>query len=262
MLRRNRFPGGKIKAITMSYDDGTTYDRKLVEIFNKYGIKGTFNLCSGLLDRDTFLPKNEIASLYKGHEIALHTVNHPDLTTLTAKDMIDEIIADKYALEELTGEIVSGMAYPGGAYNLGLINILSALGIEYARTVVSTGNFRMPIFPLEWHPTCHHSENIMGRFESFMQSKNEGQNLLYIWGHSSEFRDGFDEIENFCKHISGFDDIWFATNIEIISYQKALQSLKTSADGRIIKNPSAIPVWLETDSGIICIKSGETIAVE
>ena len=41
------FPGGKAKALTMSYDDGKVQDRRLIDIFNKYGIKGTFNLNYG-----------------------------------------------------------------------------------------------------------------------------------------------------------------------------------------------------------------------
>ena len=38
------FPGGKHKALTLSYDDGRIQDRKLVEIFNRYGLRATFNL--------------------------------------------------------------------------------------------------------------------------------------------------------------------------------------------------------------------------
>lgn len=45
------YPGGKFKALTMSYDDGQIHDRRLVEIFNRHGIKGTFHLNSGLLKR-------------------------------------------------------------------------------------------------------------------------------------------------------------------------------------------------------------------
>ena len=33
------FPGGKAKALTMSYDDGKLQDKRLIGIFNKYGIK-------------------------------------------------------------------------------------------------------------------------------------------------------------------------------------------------------------------------------
>ena len=47
---------GKNKAITFSYDDGVTQDRRLIEILNRYGLKATFNINSGLLDRpDDFL---------------------------------------------------------------------------------------------------------------------------------------------------------------------------------------------------------------
>ncbi len=33
------FPGGKHKVLTMSYDDGRLEDRRLVELFNRYGIR-------------------------------------------------------------------------------------------------------------------------------------------------------------------------------------------------------------------------------
>ena len=39
-----RFPQGRCKAVTFSYDDGVKADKKLVEILDKYGLKGTFNL--------------------------------------------------------------------------------------------------------------------------------------------------------------------------------------------------------------------------
>ena len=45
------FPNGKSKAFTMSYDDGTIHDRRLVEIMNRYGIRGTFNLNAGFWAR-------------------------------------------------------------------------------------------------------------------------------------------------------------------------------------------------------------------
>ena len=43
------FPGGRNKVFTLSYDDGVTQDRRLVEIFNKYSVKCTFNLGCGNL---------------------------------------------------------------------------------------------------------------------------------------------------------------------------------------------------------------------
>ena len=42
------FPGGKFKVLTLSYDDGKLEDKRLVDIFNKNGIRATFNVNSGL----------------------------------------------------------------------------------------------------------------------------------------------------------------------------------------------------------------------
>ena len=36
----------KKKAVTFSYDDGTTQDIQLIELLNKYDLKATFNLNS------------------------------------------------------------------------------------------------------------------------------------------------------------------------------------------------------------------------
>ncbi len=42
-----RFPGGRKKALTLSYDDGVEQDRRLMQIMDAHGLKGTFNLNSG-----------------------------------------------------------------------------------------------------------------------------------------------------------------------------------------------------------------------
>ena len=46
---------GKLKAVTFSYDDGVTQDRRLIELFNKYSLKGTFNINSEFLDMENTL---------------------------------------------------------------------------------------------------------------------------------------------------------------------------------------------------------------
>ena len=44
-----RYPGGKPKAVTLSYDDGVIQDIRMAQVLDKYGLKCTFNLCSGLI---------------------------------------------------------------------------------------------------------------------------------------------------------------------------------------------------------------------
>jgi peptidoglycan-N-acetylglucosamine deacetylase len=63
------YPEGRKKALTFSYDDGQIFDRKLVEIFNRYQVKATFHLNSAVLDHEGFITKKEVRTLYAGHEM-------------------------------------------------------------------------------------------------------------------------------------------------------------------------------------------------
>ena len=85
------FPGGKHKVLTMSYDDGKLEDRRLVSIFNKYGIKGTFHLNSGL-EMDTRIPTSEYQELYKGHEVSCHTLTHPTIARCPMEQVVSQEI--------------------------------------------------------------------------------------------------------------------------------------------------------------------------
>ncbi|MRR36666.1 polysaccharide deacetylase, partial [bacterium] len=73
------FPGGRRKALSLSYDDGTIHDRTMVSILNRYGIRATFHLNSAKLGQEGCVSAAEVRSLYSGHEIASHTMNHPNL---------------------------------------------------------------------------------------------------------------------------------------------------------------------------------------
>ncbi len=51
---------GLNKAVTFSYDDGVTQDIRLIEMFNRYGLKSTFNINSELLGRQGQLVREKI----------------------------------------------------------------------------------------------------------------------------------------------------------------------------------------------------------
>lgn len=72
-------PGGRFKALTLSFDDGRVQDRRLIALLNRCGIKATFNLNSGEQGENR-IPLCEYAPLYAGHEIAAHGVRHPGMT--------------------------------------------------------------------------------------------------------------------------------------------------------------------------------------
>lgn len=256
----NLFPNGKHKALTMSYDDGLYDDIHLIEIFNKYGIKGTFHLNSGLFGKKSWnrLPKEKILSIYQGHEIASHGYTHQKLTALPNEGVLSEIINDRINLEELTGTLIKGFSYPFGATDNRIQQILSCCGIKYARVVSTTGNFEIPNNFLEWHGTCHHNEHLLDYCKQFLNHPTYEMALMYVWGHSFEFpRDHtWGLMEEFCQALNENEDIWFATNIEIYNYIQALHALEITADQQVVYNPTLIDVWISVNDIPTQVKSG------
>lgn len=269
-----RFKDGKQYVVTLSYDDGAVFDIKLIEIMSKYGIKGTFNINTGLLKAEDYeRPKweghmklSEAKKLYleSGNEVAVHSLTHPHLEQLDECEMIYEIIEDRKNIEQNFGTVAKGMAYPYGTYDDRVLAVLKSCGISYSRTVLSTEGFRLPKNWLTLHPTCHHNNpKLMELAQRFFDIKYRYGKMFYLWGHSYEFNDNdnWNVIEEFCKFVGGREDVWYATNIEIYDYVKAYESLVTSYDKKIIHNPSAVDVWVyfgEEDE-TVKIKSGETL---
>ena len=260
MILFNKYPSGKKKAATMSYDDGNLTDIRLIEIFDKYGIKGTFHLNSGLFYKENRINGEDIAEIYKNHEVAAHGVQHATLYNLTNHGVIEEILNDRRELERLTGKIVRGMSYANGVNPPYVAEIAGNCGIEYSRTTRATGKLTLPENFLLWHPTCHHKncEDITNVFADL--TYNSGH-LLYIWGHSIEFETdkNWDLIERVCDRLSACEDVWFATNIEIYDYITASRRVRVSVDNKIVENPTNIDVWFTANDETLCVKAGETL---
>ena len=273
------FPGGKQKVFTLSYDDGVVQDRRLAELFRRYGAKCTFNLNSALLGKEDMggypgkpeldiskLPAAELDGVYAGHEIAGHGLYHSDLASVGAPRCTHEIIEDKRRLEELTGQPLRMFAYPFGTYNDTVKDALRLSGYAGARTIVSSHSFSLPEEPLEWNPTCHHNDpRLMELAKDFTESELPFPMLFYVWGHAYEFDDkgNWDLMEELLIYLSGHaGQIWFATNGEILEYLRAYRSLEYSADGSLIRNPSAIDVLIRPAIGQqLCLKAGTVTRV-
>lgn len=245
------FPGGKAKALTMSYDDGQPQDERLLSIFNKNGIKGTFNLNYGLMGLDKVpprIPAERFKELYEGHEIATHTLTHPNIARCPLTYVAEEILEDRKGLEKLSGTIIRGHAYPYGSYSDEIKQLFRQLGIAYARVVETTGGYELPIDFMEWKATCHHDDpTLMEKARFFAEfQKPQYLKLMYVWGHSYEFdrNDNWEVIEEFCEYMGGREDIWYATNIEIVDYMNAAGNLRYSAAHDAVYNPNALSVWL------------------
>ena len=267
------FPYGKMKVLTLSYDDGVEQDFKFVEILNKYKIKCTFNLNSAVPPGYNWTCNNkdiyrinikENVDLYKGHEVAIHTLSHPDLTKLSTVEIRSEVAEDQKRLEKIFNREIRGMAYPFGTYNDNIIEILDKLEIKYARTIEDTESFQFPKNYLAWHPTCRHkNENLMNLAEEFIRSSHEDMKLFYLWGHSYEFYvdDNWNVIEEFCEYMGSNDKIWYATNMEIYDYMKAIELVEINEENNIVINNSNEKIWLYIDGELKSINSREILKV-
>ena len=261
------FPGGKAKALTMSYDDGKIQDERLVEIFNQYGIKGTFNINYGLTEKEQNPPRiirERIRELYRNHEVATHSMTHPTIARCPLVEVAREILEDRKGLEALMGKLVRGHAYPNGSYSEEIKQLFRQLGIAYGRVVETKADYELPTDPLEWHHTCHHNDPMLMEKAEFFANfqKKQYLKLMYVWGHSYEFDNdqNWEVMETFCKYMGGREDIWYATNIEIIDYMDAVKRLKFSGNNEMVYNPSAASVWLSVeDEKYVEVKGGALV---
>lgn len=262
-IRFSLFPHGRTRALTFSYDDGTVHDRRLVEMFDRFGLRGTFHLNSGSLDRPGWVRSSEIPSLYGNHEVAVHTVHHYHLDRIPPDVAATEILDDRRALEALVGYPIQGMSFPFGTHSRNLLRLLPSLGIEYARTVRETGLLEVPADFLAWDPTCHHNHGLLSLGKSFLQEDSLPPLLLVVWGHSQDFdrEKNWDLMEEFCSLASGKNDVWYATALEIADYIQATRRLRFSVARDRVYNPSSQPVWIEVDSCPVVIAPGQTLCL-
>ena len=198
---------------------------------------------------DERIPLSEYKELYKGHEVACHTATHPTIARCPREQIVLQVMEDRTALEKIMGTTIRGMAYPNGSFSDEVVDVFKSCGIVHARTVNATHSFDMPTDFLRWNPTCRHADpELMKLGKEFTDlHKTQYFYMFYVWGHSYEFErdNNWEIIEEFAAEISGHDDIWYATNIEICDYVKGYKSLIYSANGNIDYNPSLFTIWID-----------------
>ena len=282
-----RFPDGKHKAVTLSYDDGDVYDIKISDILGKYGLKCTFNIVSRQMREQGYelrMSREDVKKyiLDRGHEVAVHGAHHRAEGKQRAIVGIRDVLDCRMDLETAFDTIIRGMAYPdtgireftnGSADYPTVKQYLTDLDIAYARTLGGDNNgFAMPTDWHAWMPTAHHTNpQIFEYIEEFngivdsdtVYGARRQPRLFYMWGHGFEFERNNDwsRLEEICRALGGRDDVWYATNIEIYDYVHAYESLIYSADETKVYNPTVTTVWISVDGKIYKIEPGQTVRI-
>ncbi len=273
------YKDGCKKAVTLSFDDGTDHDMRLVLLLNKYNLKATFNFIAHGCANHSYLVKvdgkncwddcDSLREFFKGHEIANHSATHPHLEKIDEALWETEIKEAGDSLSAAIGYKVRGFALPYGSYNEKVIDYLRNAGFVYNRTCHANRTFDLPEDFLLWAASGHFADFVKDEgqkmIDDFLATDKELA-LFYAWGHSFELSDmdcyskdywcgitkRWDAIEEMLfSRIAQKDDIWYANNIEICDYVTAMR--RAEITDSYINNPTDTCLFFELD--------GEAVAV-
>jgi len=268
MIRR-LYPGGKKKAFNITYDDGVTQDIPFSALLNRYGLKGTFNLNSGLMESEYSwvhpsgrtikrLPPEAVAEVYAGHEVASHTLTHPYMHSLSDGEIRYQMAKDKENLERLWGKEVRGFAVPFDYFDDRIAGCAEACGFAYARTSQERYSYVPPTENFHWAAGAYH---VMPGFlpfaEGFFETEEELA-LCQIVGHSYDLdtENMWQTMERLLQRIAGDADTVSMTHIQLVTYLDAMKQAQIGED--TIHNLSNQELWFSNAEEIFSVKPGQT----
>ncbi len=124
------------KPVVVSFDDGyLSHATVAAPTMRRYGWPGVVNLAVRNLGADG-LPRHLAQEMIKeGWEFDSHTLTHPDLRTIDAAQLREELAGSRRRIEQLLGVRPRFFCYPAGKYDARVIAAVKAAGYEAATTV-------------------------------------------------------------------------------------------------------------------------------
>ena len=136
MVERAWYGGGTLpaKPVVLSFDDGyrPQFTYALPEL-RRHGWPGVLNLKAEGSDLYT---SNVEAMIDAGWELAAHTINHQDLTTLGAAELKEEVAGSRDILRREYGVPVADFCFPAGQFDETVIAAVKAAGYTAATTEI------------------------------------------------------------------------------------------------------------------------------
>ena len=122
------------KPVVLSFDDGyrPQFTFALPQL-RKHGWAGVLNLKA---EGSDLYESNVEAMVNAGWELASHTVDHSDLTTLGPEELEYEVAESRKILQREFGAPVKNFCYPAGQYDSTVIEALEAAGYVGATTEI------------------------------------------------------------------------------------------------------------------------------
>jgi peptidoglycan/xylan/chitin deacetylase (PgdA/CDA1 family) len=130
------YRGGTLpaKPVVISFDDGyrPQFTYALPEL-RRHGWPGVLNLKA---EGSDLYRSNVEAMIDAGWELAAHTINHQDLTTLDAAQLREEVAGSRTILRREYGVAVADFCYPAGRFDDTVIAAVKAAGYTAATTEI------------------------------------------------------------------------------------------------------------------------------
>ncbi len=239
--------------VTTSWDDGDILDKRLSDLLEVYGIKGTFYIPKNY--REESISVEVIRNISKVNEIGAHTTTHPDLRKITPYEQKNEIEENKKWLEEILNTKIKMFCYPSGFYNTSAIEAVKKAGFLGARTtnlgsMISPSNpylmgTTIQVYPFPFRKINNKQYYWRKLLQPYMQRAPELRKLgvstlsmyswlsmakatfdtalkngevFHLWGHSWEIEkyDMWDELEKFLQYIRNRKNCSYLTNGELL----------------------------------------------
>lgn len=263
------YPEGKQKAFNITYDDGILQDVRFVALLNKYGLKGTFNLNSALMEQkfewihETGMTVKRLGvaavrHLYDGHEIASHTLTHPYLQDKTEEQLMWEIGEDKRRLEALFGREVAGFGVPFDYYDETIARCVQRCGFTYGRMSEETRSYSPWQDPYFWRCGIFHLAPELDHYVDTFFSSGEELARCQIVGHSYDLdaADLWGKMEDILRRVSEDPTVLSMTHLEIVRYLLAMAQAQIEEDS--IHNPSDRTLWFRVDGQLVAVEAGQS----
>lgn len=204
-----------MKYFVFAIDDGTSFDKKVIEIFNRYHIKATFNLNSGLQDyvwykndfAVTRLNLEENKDIYKGHEVASHSLTHPFLTSLPDEGVYYEVKEDIENLKRIFNREIKTFSFPFDEFDERCIEIIKNLCISHIILPKIDDSFKFPVDTFHIKVSSWNIDDALIKTERFI--KDETAEIFIYLSHSYdyEYDQSYDKLEKLCQIVTKEKDI-------------------------------------------------------
>ena len=213
-----------MKYFIFSIDDGTVFDKEVIDIFNRYGIKANFNLNSGLgnfvwVNQGIPIKRfnlNKHKSIYKGHEIASHSLTHPHLTMCPGEVIVKEVGEDIVNLERIFKTPVKVFAFPFSDWDERCIDVIKHIhNIEVIRLSDIDTSFKFPKDLYHVKITSMEIYDALVLVDNFIKDKDAELFVFVSHGYDFKMNNSYKQLELLCEKVTKEKDIAIITMSEL-----------------------------------------------